>query len=303
MQWLCHFGPFSGVFSHLILFFYQILILLQQQKFCCSLLWQNAVSQSLHYLLQWPAYKYAVWMTNLSFFVTTGLHHKQFVKPVKNHSSTLSSFIENFLDPLSKPENMTSGCCYDSKFICGYWEIFWHICHFLVLDNLKTSTFMCLKYLMAEEETSEGLTNLIFKSFLSSLWFCFNHLLLTYLSCTSVPLMFWLLCTVSDTLHGFIALYPYSVLICVHLVAFSVLTLLVGRQEGHPDCKKLSCGLLAWLSMWSEVQTCIWPSWCHCHSPSLAPVKSRLAFTFLVPAHLGTPGKRAVKRVCVYVCI
>jgi len=106
-------------------------------------------------------------MTNLSFFVTTGLHHKQCVKPVKNHSSTLSSFIENFLDPLSKPENMTSGCCYDSKFICGYWEIFWHICHFLVLDNLKTSTFMCLKYLMAEEETSEGLTNLIFKCFLS----------------------------------------------------------------------------------------------------------------------------------------
>ena len=25
-------------------------------------------------------------------------------------------------------------------------------------------------------------------------------------------------------------------------------------------CKKLSGGLLAWLSLWSEVQTCIWPS-------------------------------------------
>jgi len=34
------------------------------------------------------------------------------------------------------------------------------------------------------------------------------------------------------------------------------LTLLVGRQEGHPACKKLSGGVLAWLS----VQTCIWPS-------------------------------------------
>jgi len=43
-------------------------------------------------------------------------------------------------------------------------------------------------------------------------------------------------------------------------VPFSALTLLVGRQEGHPACKKLSCGLLAWLSVWSEVQTCIWPS-------------------------------------------
>jgi len=44
------------------------------------------------------------------------------------------------------------------------------------------------------------------------------------------------------------------------LIAFSALTLLVGRQEGHPACKKLSGGVLAWLSVWSEVQTCIWPS-------------------------------------------
>jgi len=42
--------------------------------------------------------------------------------------------------------------------------------------------------------------------------------------------------------------------------AFSALTLLVGRQEGHPACKKLSGEVLAWLSVWSEVQTCIWPS-------------------------------------------
>jgi len=31
--------------------------------------------------------------------------------------------------------------------------------------------------------------------------------------------------------------------------AFSALTLLVGRQEGHPACKKLSGGVLAWLSV------------------------------------------------------
>jgi len=42
--------------------------------------------------------------------------------------------------------------------------------------------------------------------------------------------------------------------------AFSALTLLVGRQEGHPACKKLSGGVLAWLSVWSEVQSCIRPS-------------------------------------------
>ena len=63
-------------------------------------------------------------------------------------------------------------------------------------------------------------------------------------------------------------------------VTFSALTLLVGRQEGHPTCKKLSDEVLAWLSVWSEVQTCIWPSWCHCHSLSLASVKSRLVLPF-----------------------
>jgi len=41
---------------------------------------------------------------------------------------------------------------------------------------------------------------------------------------------------------------------------FSALMLLVGRQEGHLACKKLSGGVLAWLSVWSKVQTCIWPS-------------------------------------------
>jgi len=41
---------------------------------------------------------------------------------------------------------------------------------------------------------------------------------------------------------------------------FNALTLLVGRQEGHPACKKQSGGVLVWLSVWSKVQTCIWPS-------------------------------------------
>ena len=31
--------------------------------------------------------------------------------------------------------------------------------------------------------------------------------------------------------------------------------------------------------------------------------KMQIGFTFLVPAHLGGPGKRAVKRVCVCVCV
>jgi len=93
-------------------------------------------------------------------------------------------------------------------------------------------------------------------------------------------------------------------------MAFSALTLLVGWQEGHPTCKKLSGGVLAWLSVWNEVQTCIWPSSCHRHSLSLAPVKSRLVFSCLVPAHLGSPGKgplngraRARARACVRACV
>jgi len=45
-----------------------------------------------------------------------------------------------------------------------------------------------------------------------------------------------------------------------YIIAFSALTLLVGRQEGHPACKKLSGGVLTCLSVWSKVQTCIWPS-------------------------------------------
>ena len=54
----------------------------------------------------------------------------------------------------------------------------------------------------------------------------------------------------------------------------SALLLLVGRQEGHPTSNELSGGVLAWLSVWCEVQTCIWPSGFHCHSLSLAPVKN-----------------------------
>jgi len=39
----------------------------------------------------------------------------------------------------------------------------------------------------------------------------------------------------------------------ISAAAFSALILLVGWQEGHPACKKLSGGVLAW----SEVQTCV----------------------------------------------
>ena len=84
--------------------------------------------------------------------------------------------------------------------------------------------------------------------------------------------------------------------------AFSALTLLVGRQEGHPACKKLSGGVLAWLSVWSEVQTCIWSSWCHCYSLSLASVKSRLVLPFWYRLTWVVPEKGPLSGcVCVWV--
>ena len=58
----------------------------------------------------------------------------------------------------------------------------------------------------------------------------------------------------------------------------------------------------AWLSVWSEVQTCTWPSWCHCHSLSLASVKSRLVLPFRYRLTQVVPGKRPLD-VCVLVLL
>jgi len=75
--------------------------------------------------------------------------------------------------------------------------------------------------------------------------------------------------------------------------------LLDGWQEGHVACKKLSCGVLAWLSVWSEVQTCKERSSCHCHSLSLASVKSRLVLPFWYRLTRVVPDKGPLNRcVC-----
>ena len=87
------------------------------------------------------------------------------------------------------------------------------------------------------------------------------------------------------------------------LIAFSALTLLVGRQEGHLACKKLSGGVLAWFSVWNEVQTCIWPSWCHCHSRCLASVKSRLVLPFWYQLTRVVPDKGPLNGCSVHVDI
>jgi len=60
--------------------------------------------------------------------------------------------------------------------------------------------------------------------------------------------------------NGALSQIKKHLMITVIGCAFSALLLLVGQQEGHPACKKVSGGVLAWLSVWNNVQTCIWPS-------------------------------------------
>ena len=74
-------------------------------------------------------------------------------------------------------------------------------------------------------------------------------------------------------------------------LAFSALTLLVGRQEGHPACKKTewcSTGMVICLERGADLhmaQLMPMPLTVSCFS------KIQIGFTFLVPAHLGSPGK------------
>ena len=55
---------------------------------------------------------------------------------------------------------------------------------------------------------------------------------------------------------------------------FSAMTLLVGRQEEHLARKKLSVGVLAWLS----VLSCIWSSWCHPINSCFSKIQNGLPF-------------------------
>jgi len=87
------------------------------------------------------------------------------------------------------------------------------------------------------------------------------------------------------------------------MYAFSALTLLVGRQEGHSACKKTEwwgAGTVICLDRGSDMhmaQLMPMPLTVSCFS------KIQIGFTFLVPAHPGSPGQRAFKRVCVCVCV
>ena len=77
-----------------------------------------------------------------------------------------------------------------------------------------------------------------------------------------------------------------------------------GRASGGfwPVKKTWVVGVLAWLSVWSEMQTCIWPSWCHCHSLSLASVMSRFVLPFWYWLTRVVPEKGPLNG-CVCVCV
>ena len=80
--------------------------------------------------------------------------------------------------------------------------------------------------------------------------------------------------------------------------------LLVGRQEGHLACKKTECwgsGVVICLERGADL-----------HMAQLMPLpltvscfsKIQIGFTFLVPAHLGSPKKGPLNGcVCVCVCL
>jgi len=60
------------------------------------------------------------------------------------------------------------------------------------------------------------------------------------------------------------------------------LTLLVGQQEGHPACKKLSGGMLAWLCLGQGADL---------YMVQLMPLLLTIGFTFLVlPFVAGSSG-------------
>jgi len=116
--------------------------------------------------------------------------------------------------------------------------------------------------------------------------------------------MHYYYCHLLDEL-GFILVHLLKVRIsayllcqCFCLQCFDAVSWAAGR---HPACKKLSGGVLAWLSVWGVVQICVCPSSCHCHSLSLASVNPDWFYhngsAFLVPAYPGCPGKKAVKRM------
>jgi len=106
----------------------------------------------------------------------------------------------------------------------------------------------------------------------------------------------WCIIVISSwTLIGIFAPFWQICDICAVVLPSLLWRCWLGSRKGIQPVK--ICGeVLAWLSIWGNVQICIWFSWCHCHSLSLAPVN-------LVLAHPGSPIQRAVKQVLLFYAV
>ena len=86
-------------------------------------------------------------------------------------------------------------------------------------------------------------------------------------------------------------LYTY----CNIVIAFSALTVLVGRQEGHPVCKKVwgdgGAGHCLVRMEWRSV------GWSVCLPLLISPCTIKSRSSLPAPAHLGGPRKRATERL------
>jgi len=88
--------------------------------------------------------------------------------------------------------------------------------------------------------------------------------------------------------------WPSRTVNVIKIIAYLIVLILpsvlwfcwLGVRNGVRPVEKLSGGVLAWLSVWSKVQICVWPSWHHCHSLSLAPVNP----DWLYLSYTGSPG-------------
>ena len=93
-----------------------------------------------------------------------------------------------------------------------------------------------------------------------------------------------------NTLCGYAYYVSTEFIYNQHCYAFSALTLLVGRQEGHPACKKNMRGWWRWALVSLDG---VVPS----RMIGVSACVSLPLHHLLAPAHPGGPGKRAVKRL------